>query len=201
MSLDYKTVQRLAASGPAPADGFCPECGRPWVVPTPARSGGSATLPWWGLFLTDVGAALALAFGWRAASAHRTEAAIRGNIADATRGLGGAAAIPACPPSEELAVWLSASEKSLGVARGATGRRARRDRPRPAGTATLCRPAGPPRHRARARGVACPGGRAGRGGRGAAAPARGGGAGAVRDFQAASAPLAPTPGRAARRTA
>jgi hypothetical protein len=66
MSFDYKTPQALAANHLMDADGFCPECGRPWGAPAPDPGQPKAAFPWRAVLLVVVGLALAIVFGLRA---------------------------------------------------------------------------------------------------------------------------------------
>jgi hypothetical protein len=68
VAFDYRTLQAMAASQPPDAIPYCPECGRPWEDPAPARAHPAARLPWRAALLVVVGLALAIAFALRAAS-------------------------------------------------------------------------------------------------------------------------------------
>jgi hypothetical protein len=66
MALDYQTLQEMAASQPANATSYCPECGRPWADPTTGSPQPAAWFPWRAALLVAVGLALAITFGLRA---------------------------------------------------------------------------------------------------------------------------------------
>lgn len=81
MALDYKTLQRLAASETDDTDGYCPECGRPWKESTRSSARATASLPWRGVLLVAVGLVLTIALGIRMAGTYRTEAEIWSKLA------------------------------------------------------------------------------------------------------------------------
>jgi hypothetical protein len=119
MALDYKTLQAMAASRPANAMAFCPECGRPWRAPSPEGPHPEAAFPWRAAFLALVGLALALAFGVRAARADQRQRAIQRDLAVLTVCFGGGAAgDPLCPTVQDAEGWRRRDDVDAAAARG-----------------------------------------------------------------------------------
>jgi hypothetical protein len=105
MALDYRTLQETAASQPRDADGYCPECGRPWRDPSPERPHPAVPVPWHAVFLAVVGLALAVTFGVRAARAYQTQRATQRDLAVLIVCLGGVSGDLTCPSVEDAEDW------------------------------------------------------------------------------------------------
>jgi hypothetical protein len=118
MAFDYKTWQTMAASQPPETNGYCPECGRPWVERAPEHPRSASLFPWRSVILTVLGVALALTFGFRAASAYRREADIQRDFAFRSRCVSASSSALACSFFDDEVGRLRASYRDWDAARG-----------------------------------------------------------------------------------
>ena len=105
MAFDYKVVQAMETAEPPIADGYCPECGRPWRHPSPERSRDPAPFAWHRALLIVVGLALAITFGLPAMAAYQSETATQRDVAVLTLCLDGMKSDPGCPSVQDAEEW------------------------------------------------------------------------------------------------
>jgi hypothetical protein len=118
MAVDYKTLQALAVSQPRDAEGYCPECGRPWCAPAPDRPPPEAAFPWRAAFLVAVGLAIAITFGVRATRASQRQVAIQRDLVGLTRCLGGVSGDRTCPAGKDAEDLREIDNIDAATARG-----------------------------------------------------------------------------------
>jgi hypothetical protein len=65
MAMDYKTLQAMATNQQGHADDYCPECGRPWIDPSPEHPHQATFFPWRAALFVVLGLFVAITFGHR----------------------------------------------------------------------------------------------------------------------------------------